>query len=148
MTITTKFDTHEKKLGKTSTPTGNGTMIGNFTVKAYADKEHKKVISTKNPITVGESIYTKITASDLPAGLTYQVLNCDIQNTGHANWKKNSEFIKLWQNQTCLNNDIKQVGINAGKLDKTNAYAFDFKAFTFDANTLNQNTMTMVSFSA
>ena len=124
-------------------------MIGDFTLKTYDDKN--KLITSTNPITVGKSIYSKITASNLPASLTYQVLNCEVQNTGNVNWKANSEFIKLWQNQTCLNNDMQAVGINGGNLDsKSNVYAFDFKAFTFRPTkpVTKAHNMSMVSFLA
>ena len=148
-TIKTKFDTHVTKLGKTATPTGNATMIGNFELKAYSDDSNTKLISTKNPITIGESIYAKITATGLPASLEYQVVSCVVQNTGKKDWEKNSEFITLWKKQTCLNNDLKNIAIdNFGFFinEKSNDYTFNFKAFSFGTNADNQNTMTMVSF--
>ena len=147
-TIKTKFDTHVTKLGETATSTGNATMIGNFELKAYSDDSNTKLISTKNPITIGESIYAKITATGLPASLEYQVVSCVVQNTGKKDWEKNSEFITLWKKQFCLNNDLKNIAIDTSPITYDNFATFDFKAFTFGTNTDNQNTMTMVSFPA
>ena len=119
-------------------------MIGVFTLASYKDADYTTSITTDSPISVGDSIYNRITVTDLPASLTYQVLNCEIQNTANANWETDSDLIKLWQSQTCLNDDIQAVGITVNGLDST-SYSFNFNAFTFTSNTAEQNTLTMVS---
>ena len=145
MTITTTYDTHANSISDTSTGTTTANdMIGVFTLASYKDADYTTSITTDSPISVGDSIYNRITVTDLPASLTYQVLNCEIQNTANANWETDSDLIKLWQSQTCLNDDIQAVGITVNGLDST-SYSFNFNAFTFTSNTAEQNTLTMVS---
>ena len=145
MTIKTTYDTHANAISDTSTGTATANdMIGVFTLASYKDADHATSITTDSPISVGNPIYNLVTVTDLPASLTYQVLNCEIQNTGNANWETDSDLIKLWQSQTCLNDDIQAVGITVNGLAST-SYSFNFNAFTFTSNTAEQNTLTMVS---
>ena len=145
MTIKTTYDTHANAISDTSTgTTTSNDMIGVFTLASYKDADYTESITTESPISVGDPIYNLITVADLPASLTYQVLNCEIQNTGNENWETDSDFIQLWQDQTCLNDDIQAVGITVNGLDST-SYSFNFDAFTFTSNTADQNTLTMVS---
>ena len=145
MTITTTYDTHANSISDTSTGTTTANdMIGVFTLASYKDAAYTTSITTDSPISVGDSIYNRISVTDLPASLTYQVLNCEIRNTANANWETDSDLIKLWQSQTCLNDDIQAVGITVNGLAST-SYSFNFNAFTFTSNTAQQNTLTMVS---
>ena len=148
MTIKTTYDTLATEISETATQTGTNNMIGEFSVTSYSDNDFTNVITSDNPISVGSPIYTKISVSNLPESLTYQVLNCQIQNTGNENWEADSEYINLWKDQTCLNDVVQAVGITVDttNLDTENVYAFQFDAFSFVSQTEDQNTLTLVSF--
>ena len=148
MTIKTTYDTLATEISETATQTGTNNMIGEFSVTSYSDDDFTKVIASDNPISVGSPIYTKISVSNLPSSLTYQVLNCQIQNTGNENWEADSEYVNLWQDQTCLNDVVQAVGftVDTTNLENDNVYAFQFNAFIFVSQTENQNTLTLVSF--
>ena len=147
MTIKTTYDTLATEISETATQTGTNNMIGEFSVTSYSDNDFTNVITSDNPISVGSPIYTKISVSNLPASLTYQVLNCQIQNTGNENWEADSEYINLWQDQTCLNDVVQAVGITVDttNLEYDNSYAFQFDAFTF-VSQIEDHTLTLVSF--
>jgi len=144
MTIKTTFDTHQNAISDTSigTTTSND-MIGEFTLSSYKNSDYTETITSGSPISVGSPIYTRITVADFPASLTYQVLNCAVQNTANANWETDSDFIKLWQDQTCLNDNIQAVGITVDGNDGGSSYSFSFDAFTFTSNSAEQNTLTI-----
>ena len=147
--INTEYTSLTEEIGITGTETIDiAPMIGEFHLQSFSDSDYVDEITPENPINLGEMIYNKMTVTNLPTGMDFIVTDCEVNNIANPDWEADNEFLVLFEQQTCKNNDMKDVlGINIhGKdhLDDSSEYHFDFVSFSFQSNLAETNSQNLV----
>lgn len=140
--INTEYTSLTEEIGITGTETiDDMPMIGEFHLQTFHDDVHTTEITPDDPINLGEMIYNKMTVTNLPTGLDYIVTHCEVNNVANPDWEADDETLVLFEEQTCKNNDMKDVlGINIhGKDPQSLEYSFDFVSFSFQSNQAETN---------
>ena len=136
-----------EEIGVTGTETiDNMPMIGEFQLQTFSDNAHTTEITPDAPIHLGEKIYNKMTVTNLPTGFDFIVTDCEVANVANQNWEADNEVLVLFEQQTCKNNDMKDVlGIDIHGGDaQTMEYKFDFVAFSFQSNQAETNSQNLI----